>query len=70
MVKEEREKVLRALVEEKLPEWTKLCQNGDAEGALMHQDAFAADFQIEELTLLGAAIKYAGLYKKEVRIAA
>jgi len=27
---------------------------------LMHQDAFAADYQESELYLLGAAIKYAG----------
>jgi hypothetical protein len=33
-----------------------------AEGGVlvMHQDAFAADYQDSELYLLGAAIKYAG----------
>ncbi len=33
-----------------------------AEGGvlIMHQDAFAADYQDSELYLLGAAIKYAG----------
>ena len=33
---------------------------------LIHQDAFAVDY--EEYELLGMAIKYAGLYGKEVRI--
>ena len=33
---------------------------------LIHQDAFAVDY--EEYELLGMAIKFAGLYGKEVRI--
>ena len=40
----------------------------DAELVLLHQDAFAADFQEDEYTLLGMAIKYAGLRGKEVRV--
>jgi hypothetical protein len=40
----------------------------DAEAIVMHQDAFAADFQLSELFLLGAAIKYAGVHGKELRI--
>jgi hypothetical protein len=35
---------------------------------LLHQDAFAADYQEDEYTLLGMAIKYAGLRGKEVRV--
>lgn len=34
---------------------------------MLHQDAFAADLQDEEYTLLGMAIKYAGLSGKEMR---
>ena len=35
---------------------------------LLHQDAFAADYQEDEYKLLGMAIKYAGLRGKEVRV--
>jgi hypothetical protein len=35
---------------------------------LLHQDAFAADYQEDEYRLLGMAIKYAGLRGKEVRV--
>jgi hypothetical protein len=35
---------------------------------LIHQDAFAADYQDHEYALLGKAIKFAGLHGKEVRI--
>ena len=40
----------------------------DAEHVLLHQDAFAADYQEDEYKLLGMAIKYAGLRGKEVRV--
>jgi len=39
-----------------------------AEPVLLRQDAFAADYQEDEYTLLGMAIKYAGLRGKEVRV--
>ena len=35
---------------------------------ILHQDAFAADYQEDEYMLLGMAIKYAGLRGKEVRV--
>jgi hypothetical protein len=35
---------------------------------LLHQDAFAADYQEDEYTLLGTSIKYAGLRGKKVRV--
>jgi hypothetical protein len=35
---------------------------------VLHQDAFAADYQDDEYKLLGMAIKFAGLYGKEIRI--
>jgi len=34
---------------------------------VLHQDAFAADYQEHKYMLLGMAIKYAGLRGKEVR---
>jgi hypothetical protein len=35
---------------------------------LIHQDAFAADYQEEEYSLLGKAVKYAGLFGKDILI--
>lgn len=35
---------------------------------LIHQDAFATDYQSEELNLLGSAIKYAGMSGINVQI--
>ena len=62
---ERREKVLRMAMERTLPEFVKACQEiGDP--LLVHQDAFGADY--DEYELLGMAIKFAGLYGKELRI--
>lgn len=61
-----REKVVR-MVEEQLPELAKAVKS-DETGLILHQDAFAADYQSDELILLGAAIKYAGMAGKEIRI--
>jgi hypothetical protein len=63
----QRESNLIATVRKTLPEFAKAC--ADETGlVLLHQDAFAADYQEEEYTLLGMAIKYAGLRGKEVRV--
>jgi len=35
---------------------------------LLHQEAFAADYQEDEYALLGMVIKHAGLRGKEVRV--
>ena len=35
---------------------------------IIHQDSFAADYQDEEYTLFGKALKFAGLHGKEIRI--
>ena len=50
-----------------LPEFAKACAD-DTELVLLHQDTFAADYQEDEYTLLGMAIKYAGLREKEVPV--
>jgi hypothetical protein len=63
----QRESSLIATIRKKLPEFAKACADG-TELALLHQDAFAADYQESEYTLLGMAIKYAGLRGKEVRV--
>jgi hypothetical protein len=62
----QRESNLIATVRKNLPEVAKACAD-DAELVLLHQDAFAADYQ-DEYMLLGMAIKYAGLRGKEVRV--
>jgi hypothetical protein len=35
---------------------------------ILHQDAFAADYQYSEFFLMGLAMKYIGLKGKEIRI--
>ena len=61
------EAALIATIREKLPEFVKACAD-DTELVLLHQGSFAADYQDEEYTPLGRAIKYAGLRGKEVRV--
>ena len=63
----QRESSLIATICTKLPEFAKACAD-DTELVLLHQDAFAADYQEDEYTLLGMAIEYAGLRGKEVRV--
>ena len=63
----QRESSLIATIRKKLPDFAKACAD-DTELVLLHQDAFAADYQEDEYTLLGMAIKYAGLRGKEVRV--
>jgi hypothetical protein len=56
-----------ATIRKTLPEFVKACAD-DAELVLLHQDAFAADYQEDEYMLLGMAVKYAGLRGREVRV--
>ena len=63
----QREANLIATIRTKLPDFAKMCTD-DTEQVLLHQDAFAADYQEDEYMLLGMAIKYAGLRGKEVRV--
>jgi hypothetical protein len=63
----QRESNLIATVRKTLPEFAKACAD-EAELVVLHQDAFAADYQEDEYRLLGMAIKYAGLRGKEVRV--
>src|ERR1039457_3714922 len=63
----QRESSLIGTIRKKLPEFAKACAE-DSELVLLHQDAFAADYQEDEYVLLGMAIKYAGLRGKEVRV--
>jgi hypothetical protein len=63
----QRESSLIATIRKKLPDFAKACAD-DTQLVLLHQDAFAADYQEDEYLLLGMAIKYAGLRGKEVRV--
>ena len=63
----EKEAALAAEVERLLPDFVKSCRD-KADVVIIHQDAFAADYQDQEYELLGKAIKFAGLHGKEVRI--
>ncbi len=63
----QRESNLIAIIRKKLPDFARMCAD-DSELVMLHQDSFAADYQEEEYTLLGMAIKYAGLRGKEVRV--
>jgi hypothetical protein len=62
------EALLRGIIEEQLPELVKACSSKKGNLIVLHQDAFAGGYQPSEYFLLGAAIKYAGLHGKEVRI--
>jgi hypothetical protein len=63
----QRESSMIPTIRKQLPEFAKACAD-DTELVLLHQDAFAADYQEGEYMLLGMAIKYAGLRGKEVRV--
>jgi hypothetical protein len=63
----EKEAALAAEVEGLLPDFVNSCRD-KAAVVIIHQDAFAADYQDDEYALLGKAIKFAGLYGKEVHI--
>jgi hypothetical protein len=63
----EKERALTAEIESLLPDFARSCRDS-ADLVIIHQDSFAADYQDEEYTLFGKAIKFAGLHGKEVRV--
>jgi hypothetical protein len=63
----ERESMLVRTIQKLLPEFVNACEDA-AEEVVLHQDAFAAEYQDDEYKLLGMAIKYAGLCGKDVRV--
>jgi hypothetical protein len=62
MTTQDRRLAAELAVRTEMPDFIKAVEKMKAEGGvvLIHQDAFAADYQDRELYLLGAAIKYAG----------
>jgi len=63
-----REAELIAAIEKKLPEFARMCRDPGSQLVVMHQDAFAADYQEEEYKLLGMAVKFVGICGKELRV--
>jgi hypothetical protein len=63
----EKERALTAEIERLLPDFARSCRDS-ADVVIIHQDSFAADYQDEEYTLFGKAMKFAGLHGKEVRV--
>lgn len=58
---------LMAEIERLLPDFARSCREG-TDVVIIHQDSFAMDYQDEEYALFGKALKFAGIYGKEVRI--
>jgi hypothetical protein len=65
--RQQKEAALAAKIKDLLPDFVRACRAND-DVVIIHQDSFAADYQDDEYALLGMAIKFAGLYGKEVRI--
>src|ERR1700688_2289911 len=63
----QRESSLIATIRKNLPDFAK-ARGDDTEPGLLHQDAFGADHQDDEYTLLGMTIKFAGVCGKEVSV--
>ena len=54
-------------VETNLPELVKAV-NSEGETVMMHTEAFAVDYNIEEMVLMAMAIKYVGFFSKNIII--
>ena len=63
----QRKAVLLIVIGRLLPDFVRACGINE-EVIILNQDSFAADYQQSDYTLLGMAIKYAGLHGKEVHI--
>ena len=63
----EKEAALIAEIERLLPDFARSCRESE-ELVVLHQDSFAADYQDEEYALFGKAMKFAGIYGKEIRV--
>lgn len=62
-----KENALIAEIEHLLPDFVRSCR-GSEDVVIIHQDSFAADYQDEEYALFGKAMKFAGIYGKEIRV--
>lgn len=64
----QREADLIAAIEASLPEFALACHEDDIPIIILHQDAFTADYQEEEYRLLGMAVKFPGIYGRDVLV--
>jgi hypothetical protein len=65
--------VLRETIEKYLPDFARgvaeiAAKQGKGSTMILHQDAFAAGYHDDEYTLLGMAIKYAGLHEVVITV--
>lgn len=68
---EKEEEVIIATVLKYLPEvkdMLKRYRDGEMDIVMLHQDAFAAGYHMDEYTLLGMVIKYFGIYGVTVMV--
>jgi hypothetical protein len=63
-----REANLIMTIGKSLPDFAKACHAENIPVVILHQDAFAADYQEDEYRLMGMAVKFAGTCGKEIRI--
>jgi hypothetical protein len=63
----EKEAALTLEIERVLPDFARSCRDS-ADVVIIHQDSFAAGYQDEEYALFGKAMKFAGIYGKEIRV--
>lgn len=63
-----READLITTIGNSLPDFARACYAEDIPIVILHQDAFAADYQEEEYRLMGMAVIFAGTCGKEIRI--
>jgi hypothetical protein len=63
----EKEAASMAEIERLLPDFARSCRD-NADVVIIHQDSFAADYQDEEYVLFGKAMKFAGIYGKEIHV--
>jgi hypothetical protein len=59
--------ILVQAVESVIPEFAKACL-ANIDVITIAQEEFASDYNVDDCTLLGMAIKYAGVKGKEVRV--
>ncbi len=69
----DRVEVLRATVKKYLPDFARgvaeIAAKGEQDSTMiLHQDAFAAGYDHDEYTLLGMAVKYAGLHGVQLTV--
>jgi hypothetical protein len=63
-----READLIAAIDKVLPDFARACRAYDVPIVVIHQDAFAADYEEDEYRLIGMAKKFAGICGKEIHI--